>query len=300
MSKWHIPCIFLKKGVFMKTIADKTFTIRHAKGNEISFFLAMAAEEGWNPGLYDAFPFFAADPQGFFIGEKGNEKIGCISAVCYENWFGFLGFYIVHPYYRHQGFGLELWNAGMSHLKGRMVGLDGVVAQQDNYRKSGFHLAYNNRRYQGKGHGILSQKLFDIKKISFEKLLEYDSKIFGADRKIFLQNWIGMPNASGFVMLHHNEIIGYGIIRKCLTGYKIGALFADNEEIADCLYQGLCSLAGERDSVFLDVPEINAEAVNLALRYHMKPVFETARMYTKIPSLQSHHKVFGVTSFELG
>ena len=30
-----------------------------------------------------------------------------------------------------------------------MIGLDGVVAQQDNYRKSGFALAYANIRYGG-------------------------------------------------------------------------------------------------------------------------------------------------------
>ena len=30
-----------------------------------------------------------------------------------------------------------------------MIGLDGVVAQQQNYRKSGFELAYANVRYGG-------------------------------------------------------------------------------------------------------------------------------------------------------
>ena len=30
-----------------------------------------------------------------------------------------------------------------------MIGLDGVVAQQENYRKSGFELAYANVRYGG-------------------------------------------------------------------------------------------------------------------------------------------------------
>ena len=31
----------------------------------------------------------------------------------------------------------------------RVIGLDGVVAQQENYRKSGFELAYANIRYGG-------------------------------------------------------------------------------------------------------------------------------------------------------
>ena len=55
--------------------------------------------------------------------------------------------------YRGKGFGLKLWHAAMAYLNGRNVGLDGVLAQQANYRKSGFTLAYRNIRYQGKGDG---------------------------------------------------------------------------------------------------------------------------------------------------
>jgi len=32
----------------------------------------------------------------------------------------------------------------------------------------------------------------------------------------------------------------------------------------------------------------------------MKPMFETARMYTKKPPIINLNKVFGVTTFELG
>ena len=44
-------------------------------------------------------------------------------------------------------FASAIWNAAMDSLAGRNVGLDGVVAQQDNYRKSGFRLAYRNVRF---------------------------------------------------------------------------------------------------------------------------------------------------------
>ena len=42
-----------------------------------------------------------------------------------------------------------MWQAGLAHAGARTVGLDGVVAQQDNYRKSGFKLAYRSIRYGG-------------------------------------------------------------------------------------------------------------------------------------------------------
>ena len=63
--------------------------------------------------------------------------------------FGFLGFYLARPEHRGKGYGLEIWKAGMDYMGARNVGLDGVVAQQDNYRRSGFVYAYGNVRYEG-------------------------------------------------------------------------------------------------------------------------------------------------------
>ncbi|MFB9123882.1 hypothetical protein ACFFYR_11945 [Paraburkholderia dipogonis] len=40
--------------------------------------------------------------------------------------------------------------------------------------------------------------------------------------------------------------MGYGVLRRCLTGYKIGPLFADSNEIAARLFFALTSsIAGE-------------------------------------------------------
>jgi len=50
---------------------------------------------------------------------------------------------------------------------------------------------------------------------------------------------------------------------------------------------------------FLDVPEINKNAVKLAENTGMKPMFETARMYTKFAPNLPLIKIFGVTTFEV-
>ena len=132
---------------------DKNYRIRAMNRKEVDLAIEWAAMEGWNPGINDGDCFYAADPNGFLIGLLDDEPISVISAVRYEEPFGFLGFYIVKPEYRGKGYGIQIWNAGLEYLKGRNVGLDGVVAQQDNYKKSGFELAYRNIRYEGQGGG---------------------------------------------------------------------------------------------------------------------------------------------------
>ena len=127
-----------------------TLVVRNMKQADLALALEWAAAEGWNPGLHDAHCFYAADPEGFFLGERNGVPIGCVSAVRYGPGFGFLGLYIVKAEHRGQGFGLELWRSALDHLGDRVIGLDGVVAQQDNYRKSGFRLAFRNIRQKGR------------------------------------------------------------------------------------------------------------------------------------------------------
>jgi hypothetical protein len=49
---------------------------------------------------------------------------------------------------------MRLWQAAMSRLREHNIGLDGVLAEQDNYAKSGFRLAYRNLRYRGRAAGV--------------------------------------------------------------------------------------------------------------------------------------------------
>lgn len=278
---------------------DPHFTIRPMQLAELELALEWAAQEGWNPGLHDAPCFHAADPDGFLIGCLDGEPIASISVVAYGANFGFLGLYIVRPEYRGQGYGWKLWQAGMARLGKRLVGLDGVVAQQDNYRKSGFVLAYRNVRYEGVGGGVVPSGLIRLSALDFKLLLDYDSRVFPAPRSRFLQAWISQPGAAAFGVLDGTRLSGYGLVRPCRLGWKIGPLFGDTAEIAECLFQGLSAHAAGA-SLFLDVPEINQAAVALAERHGMRRVFETARMYTgSAPALQTE-RIFGVTTFELG
>jgi len=280
----------------------KNFIIKTASKGEVNIVIDWAAQEGWNPGLNDAHCYYAADNSGFLIGYLGDEAVATISVVKYDDSFGFLGFYIVKPQYRGQGYGLQIWNEGMKYLQGCNVGLDGVVDQQNNYKKSGFNLAFQNVRYEGKGGGeIVSGKdIVDLGSLSSSVVFDYDKGFFPTDRRHFIREWISQANCTALGILQNGELCGYGVIRPCQKGYKIGPLFANTPLQAQALFSSLKATTKSSDIVYLDVPQINLDAINLAKNHDMNIVFETARMYTKEQPYLSHDRLYGITSFEIG
>lgn len=277
--------------------------IRPASREDLDWVISQAAREGWNPGQHDAEAFWACDPGGYFVALHAGQRVGCISAVRYGNTFGFLGLYIVVPECRGQGIGRALWQAAMARLEGLPIGLDGVPEQQDNYTRSGFQLVYNNIRFERSNEAApaqVLQGLLPIEDVGFEIIDNYDRAVFPAVRSTFLQAWLAMPEVRFLALPLGRGIGGYGVIRPCQRGYKIGPLFADDERSAERIYLGLCATVPADAPVYLDVPEVYAGAMGLAERLGMREVFRTARMYANGIPQRGVQRVFGVTTFELG
>jgi Acetyltransferase (GNAT) domain len=275
--------------------------IRPMRPDEISIAVDWAAAEGWNPGLADDACFAAADPEGFFIGELEGAPAATISCVNYGTSFAFLGFYIVREDLRDRGYGLRIWNAAIAHAGPRVIGLDGVVAQQQNYRMSGFELAYPNVRYGGvvAAPDAPQAGVIALTEVPLATVEAYDATVFPGPRTAFLRTWIGSPGHIGRALVRDGKLAGWGVLRPCRKGRKIGPLVADDRVAAEVVLSALLAGAGGGE-IFLDVPSINRDAVALARDLGLAPVFETVRMYTgAIPPLRSE-RVFGVTTFELG
>jgi ribosomal protein S18 acetylase RimI-like enzyme len=274
--------------------------------HEVELALDWAHEEGWNPGLHDGEPFHVADPDGFLVALLEDRPVSIIAATRYGDDYGFIGFYIARPEMRGQGLGIAIWRAAMAHLQGRLVGLDGVIAQQDNYRRSGFVLAHRNVRYEGRAApagrngSARHDTAHPVDSLPREALLAYDRAFFPAPRERFLQAWLSRPGTIALARWRDGAIAGYGVARPCRQGWKIGPLFADTPVDAEALYVALTDRLPEGEAVYLDVPETHPEAVALALRHGMRPMFETARMYTGPAPSISIARTYGITSFELG
>jgi len=277
------------------------FSIRTMRPDEIPLAVDWAAAEGWNPGLSDASCFASVDPDGFLVAELDGLPAATVSCINYGARFSFLGFDIVRPDLRGKGYGLRIWNAAIAHAGPRVIGLDGVVAQQDNYRKSGFALAYANVRYGGTvaAPAAAQVDVIALSEVPFAAVEMDDATVFPARRPAFLRACVGGPGHAGCAAVRDGRLAGWGVIRPCRKGFKIGPLVADDRATAEAVLSTLLARVGGGE-IFLDVPGINREAIALAQDFGLAPVFETARMYTgAIPPLRLE-RVFGVTSFELG
>lgn len=277
------------------------FKIATASAEDVVRIVGWAADEGWNPGETDRFAFHAIDPCAFLMGRLDGEPVAAISVTRFGTGFGFLGCYITRPSVRGKGYGLQIWNAGMKRLEGRNVGLDGVPAQQANYRKSGFQLSWNNVRHEGVPAAApepAGVTFADARSIPFDRLVAYDRRFVPEMRDSFLAPWITVAERPSLVALKDGEIAGFGLIRRAVVGSRIGPLYAASPEIASALIGRLAmAIPGP---IAVDIPDFNTAGTRFAQQLGLKSAFETARMYTGPDPAIDRTGLYGVASFELG
>jgi GNAT superfamily N-acetyltransferase len=284
--------------------------IRTMARPEVDELVGWAAGEGWNPGLHDAALFWATDPDAFIAADLDGRLIGGGAITSYDGEFGFMGFFIVRPEFRGQGLGNTIWHARRERLLARLrsgasIGMDGVFAMQDYYAKGGFVFSHRDIRFRAEipdppvplranNDGIVP-----LAEVPFDQILAYDRTCFPAPRAAFLTGWIAQPDSLALGVRRAGKLSGYGVVRRCQEGCKIGPLFADDGHAARALYAHLAGFAAG-GPLFLDAPENNPAALALVHHHQLTEVFGCARMYLGRPPALAHQRIFGVTTFELG
>lgn len=280
--------------------------IRPMSIEDLQLTLDWAAAEGWNPGLEDAEAFLAADPEGFLMGWVDDVPAVSIAAIRYSDQFGYIGLYICQEAYRGHGHGAALARAGLTRLEGCTIGLDGVVARTENYARLGFESANRSFRYGGEisVERPDDPRLVDVTEDLLDSnvanaIVRLDRVFFPADREIFVRRWITPTETRNAVALVDGDMLtGYGVIRACGEGSKIGPLFAVSPEDAETM---LRALAAKRPGLtFIDVPGPNEAGCDLAERFGLSARFETVRMYHGEPPDLPLSETYGLTTFELG
>lgn len=272
--------------------------IRHATVADTELALDWAAGEGWNPGRHDAASFLAADPEGLLVGDLGGEPVAFIACVRYGSAYGAVGLYLVAPQRRGRGLGMQIWNAGHVHLGDRTRGLDAVDAQVANYARSGYVAGAHTYRYEGRPGAAAGTDREDVVALDGETAAAVDARAFPGPRAAFLRAWLDQPEARALALRRDGAAAGYGVLRRCRVGWKVGPLFAPDVAGAEALLDAL--VADLDEPYWLDVPRDNAAGTAMVQRRGMAPTFRTCRMYAGAPPTFDASLVFGVTSLELG
>ncbi len=287
----------------MITPVSKTLPlVRPLTREETHIMFDWVKQEGWNPGINDAetlYQFFPAGLLGCFI---DNQLAGVSAVFNYSPGFAFFGLYIIKPEYRGLGYGLAITRHRLQIAGQRNIGLDGVMENISKYRHIGFRFAYTTFRFEFRP--IITpptppQLIANFEAIPLADLLDYEARLFPASRSSFLKVWLAQPHTIKAAWLLNNQLQGYGVMRHCINGYKVGPLFADSPEIAEqLLFYFLSKSQGQR--VFLDTPELNEAALRIGAKLKAKEVFKAARMYTGyIPNLD-YQRIYSITSLETG
>ncbi|KAF9915190.1 hypothetical protein BX616_006708 [Lobosporangium transversale] len=194
-----------------------------------------------------------------------DEIVSIVSSVRYGDDQAWIGYYIVSPKYRGQGLGLEGFHKALEHAgHGSHVGLDGVMAQVENYKKSGFiHISWQNERRQGFAKDLTENHERDLAdqirrseipglvdlsddQVDLEQLCELEEKYTGLKRPQFVKDWVKFhtnhadKHRFGAAVLSTDQkkengkpvVLGYACLRPAETSYRLGPLYAANIEAA--------------------------------------------------------------------
>jgi hypothetical protein len=129
------------------------------------------------------------------------------------------------------------------------------------------------------------------------QVVALDRRCFSARREAFLKAWLAPPRRA-LALVRFGRVVGYGAVRPCVVGSKIGPLFAETAADAEILLGCLAEAAP--GPLQLDVPVSQSGFIENLSRAGFAAGFSTARMYRGPAPEQDRRKVFAVTTLELG
>ena len=294
---------------------DNLLSIKPLVDDDIDFVTEISRKEGFVPGVGDLRIYKNTDNQGLWVGWLNENPIGCIAGVRYNQYYGFLGLFLVVEEYRGRGFGLQLWKKALAHLSDLpCIGLEAAPERIADYSKWGFSISSKTTRWQWLGNGKFLEKSFASDDSSNFRFVEgssipsnaveqFDEKRETTPRPHFLSNWLNHPAGKVIAVIDNaNHCHGFGRIRPCLLqrgdGWRIGPLMADSPKLLKILLKKL--IDSHPGLIIIDAPGLNKSSSALFKDLGFKAESETFRMYRGHQPPVSMNDVYGLACLELG
>ena len=265
----------------------------------------IAAAEGWNPCRGIAKAVYNIDPEGFWVGKINNEIVASISVVVYEKRYAFIGLFIVKPVYRGGLIGYRIAECATDIAAERgveVLGCDGVPENIHKYEQQGFTLDHFITRYQCKTPENVSETnhCIAVNQSDYIRINDFITQFEPERRNTFLNNWQNNKNVQGLFVEHEGKIQAYGSLCRTYEGIRIGPLYAQNNEDAAHVFNGLMVRIEQGHMVHIDVPDKNKSGHQLAKRWGMEPSWVLGRMYKGGKPSMNMCNVYGTWLAEVG
>jgi len=239
-------------------------------------FLGWAAEEGWNPGVYDMQLYLEVYPEAFYVLEVLSDEEKCKyeqAAIifaphdCKTNQASVGAYISEKTKYRGQGLGYKLWKHVFEQLdkqdKNSVRYLYGVPQQVSNYEKSGFYTTHDIIHYNlkagqkfGPFRNIVEE--YGSKKASKKLVSEYLKSNYSEGFAKFVAYLAKKQDVHIRVSLSPKtgKIIGVGMCRPLhdKTSYRYSIITNKGRiDAADDLFRSLNRNLTEKNEVVIDV-----------------------------------------------
>ena len=212
-----------------------------------------------NPGLRTQPRFSPPDPEGFLVGELGGPVSVSSRPFVMAATARIHRFHVVKPAFRGSGHGWAIWQTGDGpsgrphHRPRRRRRATGQLSPLR------LELAHRNAATPGRqsaGGPARHRPWRWCRSVSCHRACWTRPAVFPGRGTSLLQAWVTQPDTWSRSRRRATALLGYGVLRPCRTGYKIGPLFADAPAIAEAIFSALLQHvpAGERSSGRDDQP----------------------------------------------
>jgi GNAT superfamily N-acetyltransferase len=253
-------------------------SIRLMTATDIPLGLRLARQTGWNQIEADWRRFLAMQPDGCFVGELDGTPVATTAAFIFGP-VAWIAMVLVEVDSRRKGVATALLKHALDFLDrqgAKTVRLDATAAGQPVYEKLGFVPEYPLARYQGTpriadfGLGISdstrgANPQSAIINPQFREIAAFDYRMTATPREKMLARLFEESPELTRVLRRDSQLEGYITGRRGANATLIGPCIATTYAGPTLLGDGLSRCNGQ--PVFLDIPQDNAPAIEIAERH---------------------------------
>jgi ribosomal protein S18 acetylase RimI-like enzyme len=256
-------------------------SIRIANLNDLDFWMNLINIAGWDNTVADAKRSLLLEPEGCFVANLDNEKVGIVNSFLYDN-VGWVGNLIVRPEVRSKGVGEELMKHAINRLKtegAESIRLDAVEKAITLYQRLGFRHEWRSLRYVGNSEPRTFDDITFIKPAEINEIARFDKKYFGLNRKKLLEKIRDEFPLLCYKFSTSGKIKGYIMARLLNDSVKIGPWICspDDENHAEGLLHAVMrQVTGIK--VKVGIPELNKISIRIVEKNKFEQLPQSYRM----------------------